>query len=513
MSVRNQNWYNLQSTRRYPLDDTSTGEDNNGGNIKDNIFVDCHIRAPRKYGEYLYIQGVNISDTLISVVIGAAETLTAENNTTIGVVSVLKPLAEFVNVAVTATQPGVTGWLAFGSGIRELFSGRYATAAQTLIAARCGRPYNELPLQTLGKYNLATALSDIVNLTAAAPVTATYHNEYVVPKYNPETGETNSKAVKAIVFSGQAPTADFNPYSYFLGPCSQRPETGTCQKKPIETINGVSADCETGNINIVVGGGFSSHLFKNCGGLDITTPLGLAAACNDKPPGQEKRRDICCPEEDGESEYCWPEETQTQTAQFQALAQTQNLPVSVHLVQTEPDKFGFTTRAGQFDEKHDGYAAVDAAGININTYNQTASDWALNTTTTVVLHFLCDSSAVAGALLNFSVRVVNSGAQTTYVAAVINAIDNKFQIVSYNGRALVVEQETTLTKKAAQWRIDVFTSPATSGAVLTATASDAKTEEKIATLNTTVADYEVVNGKHGLISLRHGAVFEEFSIR
>lgn len=514
MSVRNQNWYNLQATRRYPLDDTSTGEDNNSGNIRDNILVDCHIRTPRKYGEYLYVQGINISDTLISVVIGVAHTLTAEENTTVGVVSVLKPQAEFVNIAITPLQPGVAGWLAFGSGIREAFSGRYATAAQTLIAARCGRAYNELPIQTLGKYNLATALSGIVNITAAAPVTATYHDAYVVPKYNPETGETNSKAVKAIVFSGQAPTADFNPYSYFLGPCSQRPETGTCHKKPLETINGVSADCETGNINVVVGGGFSSHLFKNCGGLDITTPLGLAASCNEKPPGQEKRKDICCPNEDGESEYCWPEETQTQTAQFQVLAQTQNLPIVVDLKPAEENDYAaFTTRAGEFEEKAAGYAALNPAGINLSTYNQTASDWALNTTVAVNLSFLPGTDAVAGVLLNFSVNAVNSAAQTTYTAAVINAAENKLQIVSHNGRALVVEQEAILTNTAALYYVAVSAAPATTGATLTAEVKDAISGAPLSTLTTTVGAYEVVNGKHGLISLRRGAVFEEFSIK
>jgi hypothetical protein len=110
MSVRNQNWYNLQSTRRYPLDDASTGEDDNGGNLRDSILVDCHIRAPADFGPYFYIQGLTISDTLISVVIGAATSLTATENTTICAATVLKPTAEYVNIPVTPIQAGVAGW-------------------------------------------------------------------------------------------------------------------------------------------------------------------------------------------------------------------------------------------------------------------------------------------------------------------------------------------------------------------------------------------------------------------
>lgn len=511
MSVRNQNWYNLQATRRYPLDDTSTGEDNSGNNIRESILVDCHIRAPRRYGRYFYVQGINISNTLVTLLIGATEELDSTTTTTIGAVSVLKPLAEYVNVPLTAIQPGVTGWVAFGAGIRENFSGRYGTAAQTLISARCGRPYTDLPIQTIGKNNLATALTGLVQINAAAPVTAQYYDAYAVPKYNPKTGETNATPVKAIVFSGEAPTADFNPYSYFLGPCSQRPETGTCNKTPIETINGVTADCETGNINIVFGGGLSGRPFKDCGGLDITTPLGLAEACNDKPPGQEKRRDICCPDEDGDSEYCWPEETQTSATTLPVLSQTQNLPVRVLLTETAPELF--YTRSGAFDLKITGYAAVDPAVANISTYNQSASDWVLNTDTRVVFRLIDDTPAIAGALLNFSVSVLNGRPYNTYTAAVVNKFDKKLQIVTYNARALIVEQEAELAAIPEMWAVTVRATPANDRTNLYAQAHDATSGARLAELNTTVAGYEVVNGKNGLIALRHGAVFKEFSVQ
>lgn len=511
MSVRNQNWYNLQSTRRYPLDDASTGEDDNGGNLRDSILVDCHIRAPADFGPYFYIQGLTISDTLISVVIGAATSLAATENTTICAATVLKPTAEYVNIPVMPIQAGVAGWIAFGAGITEPFVGRYSTAQQTLIAARCGRPYANLPIKSLGKYNLRTSLTNIVTITAAAPITATYYDEYVVPKYNPLTGETNSQPVKAIVFSGAAPTADFNPYSYFLGPCSDRPESGTCDKTPIETINGVAPDCATGNINVVVGGGISARPFVDCGGTDLTTPLGLEAACDDKPPGQQKSRDICCPDEvDGTSEYCWPEETATEATTLPLTAPPSILPVSLSLPPADTDIF--FTRIGEFSERGGYYAALNDNGTNIATYESTPSDWLVNTTVSAVLTFQDTEITAAGVVLNCARSFLSQTPVNTYFAAVINPNEKKLQIVRHTGSVLVLEQEALELPAADKWRVSFSAQQNDELVELVARVEDAETSAFVTELHTHVNTYEIVNGKHGIISVNAGALFSSFNI-
>jgi len=55
MPIRNANWYNLHSTRRYPLDDNATGTDDAGIRLADDILVDCHLRFPKIAGQYAYI--------------------------------------------------------------------------------------------------------------------------------------------------------------------------------------------------------------------------------------------------------------------------------------------------------------------------------------------------------------------------------------------------------------------------------------------------------------------------
>lgn len=286
MSIRNLNWYNLQSTRRYPLDDTADGEsDEVHDNLPNDIIVDAHIRYPQNIGAYAYVQGVTISSGIVTVIIGASHT-TTDDGATIAAVTVTQPARAYVNYAVQPVVPGVAGWITFGPGIETAFSGRYSSPQQTLISRRCARPYRPLPIPSLGKIGLTSALSDQITLLGESPVEVVRQNVTV-----------DGKPVDALVFrlNKNDASLNYNPYSYFLSSCGQRPESGTCPKTPIETINGVSPDC-AGNINIsfvnLVG-----QLFKDCGGIDIQTPLSLARVCEKPIEPQVFFNDLCCPDE------------------------------------------------------------------------------------------------------------------------------------------------------------------------------------------------------------------------
>jgi hypothetical protein len=297
MSIRNQNWYNLQSTRSYPLDEGSTCVDDAGAFVRNDIIVDCYIRFSGALGAQMYVQGITVSAGLVTVLFGVT------GGQTVAVVSQPKPVTPYINYAVTALVPGVSGWIVFGPGIVENFSGRYTTVAQTAIQPRCARPYRELPIPTIGKLGLTTALDGVVSLTASTPVTATYETITV--------GETAQRAIVLRLDNKQISTT-YNPLTEFLGPCGQRPESGTCPKTPIETINGIEPDC-AGNINIDFTG-FTAKNFTTCGGLDILTNIGLADVCAANAPKKPQDfSDDCCnpnsPVFDGITEYCWPDPT------------------------------------------------------------------------------------------------------------------------------------------------------------------------------------------------------------
>lgn len=279
MPVRNQNWYDLQAGRRYPLDDRSTGLDDAGSVIRESILVDCHLKFPDNLGDIAFIQAITVSPTLVTVLIGVAN---GANITTIAAISKAKPVTTNQNYEITPLVPGVAGWVAFGVGIAEPFAGKYSTPTQSLILSRCARAYRALPIQTIGKINLNTALSGVVNLEAAEPITVTAKQLTV-----------QNKLVNALEFSLAKTFADNsgNPLQYFLSDCGVRPESGTCPKTPIETINDIRPDCR-GNINIVTEG-LSVYQFENCGGIGLDLGLGLTEAC-DKPRYKQPRQ----PEDD-----------------------------------------------------------------------------------------------------------------------------------------------------------------------------------------------------------------------
>ena len=95
MPIRNQNWYNANETRRYPLDENSTGRDDTGLEIRENIFVDCNISFSSALGACVYVQGITVSRGLVSVVFGAADADAPQSGYTVATVTVAKPITKY----------------------------------------------------------------------------------------------------------------------------------------------------------------------------------------------------------------------------------------------------------------------------------------------------------------------------------------------------------------------------------------------------------------------------------
>jgi len=534
MPIRNQNWYNLQATRRYPLDDKSTGISDDGGTIREDIIVDCHIRFAPTLGEHIYVQGINVSQNLVTVVLGAATALAAPATAcgSVAVVSIPQPVTPGVNYAVQPLQPGIVGWITFGPGVDTNFVGRYSTPAQTFIHARNARPYYELPVPTLGKLGVGTALAGLVGLTADNPVTATYYENYAPPQYDPETDEIDDEhPVRAIVFSTISPTAEFNPYERFLGPCGQRPESGNCPSTPIERINGLPPDCNTGNINIVVGPGLTARPFADCGGLDITTPKKLSVACANEPKSEKKRADECCDYVDGESEFCWATTNADSLAGEDEQLPVADVPVAVSFRQNcRPAEPTFAAVTGLFaiaqtlappdicqnsgdpPSVHDVLLSQSATGHNTYLYRAYASDWAYNTVVSV--EFKPRTARDNGGVILNRVRVVENGATVVkYIAAVYDARAEELQIWRYNGKTLIKEAQVSVPYIAQWYKISVYATPSGSEAAIVAQLYAQQTGAVIATLATTIQDYEAVNGRVGLIARAANTYFNKFEVQ
>jgi len=515
MAIRNQNWYNLQSTRRYPLDDLSTGLDDGGEFIRDDIVVDCHIRFPNTAGKYLYVQGLTVSPGIVTVVFGAVNDINAVAGNTVCAVSVIQPAAAYVHYSVTPLIAGVSGWVVFGPGIDTAFSGRYTAARQTIIQPRNARPYEPLPIPTIGKLNVGTALQDVVSVVGSSPIKAEY-----------KTITYDSQEYPAIVFrlDEDLVTTDYNALKQFLGSCGQRPESGTCPKQPIETINGVAPDCD-GNIDIVFDG-FTSAMFENCGGLDVTTDISLSATCDaNKPKKPQEFQDECC-SFDGKNifkfadraafplageldqlylafdsnkvyrwngadyeetdividEYCWPDPTTAidiidnetlDPRNYPCL----NAPLCLDFDSCQPSEY-FVTKVGIFNARqtlappvcgncsinefepnlgaelteHNTYVAAGIGGRNIALLKNCATDWALSKT--IMIEFKIGVDGVArngGVVLNYLETLDTGRVITTFIAVVLDATKAKARILRYTDGIFTPEFEVNYNVKIDKW--------------------------------------------------------------
>jgi len=543
MPIRNQNWYDLQATRRYPLDERSTGVDDAGKSIHDDILVDCHIRFPVTLGQYLFVQGITVSPGLVTLVFGAAASLTDAAPVTIAAVSLPRSTPQNVNHPITPLADGVAGWVALGHGLDEEFVGRYSSPIQTLISQRCARPYRPLPIPSLGKLDLSTSLQGIVTFLSQPPVTTTY-----IPKTSEQALRVNSTPVNAIVFKLEDEVQGANPLRTLLGPCNQRPESGTCPKPPIETINGLTPDC-AGNINITFDG-FTPAVFENCGGVDVLADTGLSEACAGGDGNDERRapQDNCVPGTESIDDATWydpttqlpgpdlpPDVVSSESLPDDSVIGTcATLPVCVNFADGAATEF--VVRDGLFvfdsvvgapslcadasslsvgeDDAHYVYTAANIVGRNLALFKNCASDWALSKTVGVELQITVSGLRRNGGLvLNYLRGNSGLGSPTRYLVATIDADTAQLKLLRFNGSAFVNEYSAPFQAIVDTWyRLTATPVLVGSAVAITLTAEAVDGSVVPLSVSLTVANYGDPVGQAGVFSSSSYTRFNKFTI-
>lgn len=72
MEATQNNWYNLNAQRDYPLDDTATGVDDAGVRMPTDLLVDCNLRWPRALGRYAFLTGLTTTPTTVTALFAAS---------------------------------------------------------------------------------------------------------------------------------------------------------------------------------------------------------------------------------------------------------------------------------------------------------------------------------------------------------------------------------------------------------------------------------------------------------
>lgn len=275
MATRNPAWLNANETRSYPLADSADLRSVQGDRLPHDIITDINLRYPNDLGLYPYLAAVGVTDQLVSLTIQAATSLSDTSSLSpVAALGLSKPIIEGRPYALESQYPGSGGWVVFGSGVQENFSGRFLGPARSLLSPRAARSYRTLPVSSLSKLNALTALTGLVRLSGTAPIEVVKESRTIQGVNRDVVVVRLTQPAEDAVIDGEN-----SIFREFLGKCSGRPESLTCgDPAPIEFINTVRPDCN-GNITIEFDGCAKlAEVLDNYGVL-VDCELGLIDAC------------------------------------------------------------------------------------------------------------------------------------------------------------------------------------------------------------------------------------------
>lgn len=268
------NFYALNGVRGYPIDDAALGEDDAGRLVPPGLLVDCRLRFPDTAGRYAFLGALSATPGLVTAIFMASdaparpasgEAAAAETAVPIAAVTVQKPLDAWRHYPVDALYPGTGGWVVFGEGVEEPYSGRFSSVRQGQILARCARPYRPLPVPSIGKEFVSGPLTGLVKVLGGADI------EVLKGQRTVRGRPTDCLIVRLV------DDLNRNVLQLYAGPCAGRPESYTCPKPGLELLNEVGPDC-AGNLTIDFRNVAAVPLAGG-GGVTLDLGVGLADAC------------------------------------------------------------------------------------------------------------------------------------------------------------------------------------------------------------------------------------------
>jgi len=258
-------WQNANEGRSYPLDDAATLADDTGLFLPNNFLSDLHVYLPYSLGRQVFLSAAAVSAKLVTLIVSV---YSGGNNIPLASASLVRPVVRGRVYPLEPLYDGAAGWASFGGAAVDdaVFSLRFSTPAQTLAARRIVYNYDDVPVTSLGKDVSSVSLTGLVRLRGKAGVVTVVGAQRLI------NGELRTVALISLDTALQGATI----LTDFAGKCGHRPEARNCNKRVIESINGIEPDCD-GNINVEFAGGVVVGSIPH--GLILDHPVGLAEAC------------------------------------------------------------------------------------------------------------------------------------------------------------------------------------------------------------------------------------------
>ena len=292
MAIVLRGWLAQNETRAYPLHDQATRRTSAGLLLPDDVLVDAHLSVPDSVGKSVFVSSLGVTPGLVSATFLATPNNPLEVGApgpgtpiAIAVVRAATPVIPYRNYPVEALYPGVSGWVAFGTGAnKQRCHLLFDDPASSWLSARCLRRAQELPITAAGKYGLLARLKGLVRLGGSDSISIKKERRVI-----------DGLEQDALVFSLQVPVNSTlqETLRSFAEPCSNRPSEGTCRSPALQSINNVGPDGD-GNVNIIFR--YGQEIIGDAGdGLVIDYPLGLSQVCPPKSYDPYLPADLCEP--------------------------------------------------------------------------------------------------------------------------------------------------------------------------------------------------------------------------
>jgi hypothetical protein len=495
-------WYNLQSTRKYPLADNASGTDDTGARLPDHILADMHVRWPDNLGSYAFVSGITVTPRIVTLVLNAAIAPTGGSSfAPLAAVTLAQPVKKFQHYALTPFQSGVGGYVVFGD-TSQPFIGRFSQPGQSLLLSRCARAYRQPPIRSLGKTGRSTSLQGLVLLVGGNDVSVTKERITI------EGTERD-----ALVFRLVSPIAGRQILREYTGPCGKRPESRTCPQPGIERINNIGPDCN-GNINIVVDGvDTGSWCDSAWTGQTLNTDIGIDALCRPTDIDRFAGQDLC-----DSSSLSTGIGSRGIPAAFFTVVSSISLPeplpalLDAFMLPLDDDfrvaRSWWEVLSGNFTRGDGWYQSTTSNQRNLAILHPTINAKDVSQVRCQV-QLIPGGTSNGGLVLNY--RPVRRGAlRTEYHMVTLHTAAPQLRVFWFNGTSLIPESSATLDHiQLGRWyelAVD------TAGTQMQVHIRDTTLRGSTRTMTCSVPNYGTGAGRYGLGSEAAVSLFTDFAI-
>lgn len=250
-NISNLSWESVNSVRRYPLVDQATCVDDNGVVLPTEIINEVQLWVPDSLAsKKIFISSISISNQLASV------TFAIDNGgtfTPIGGCTVGPTINPFKNYTIKTYIDGAAGWLVFGN-IAATYYGKLQSWVFSSFNQTGLLPKNVKTFKASGVTGITTKTANKI-LRKNVIFKSTNSDDFLI-EYVPKTSSTartiDGEKRDCIIFKLNELGKGADVYKKYLSACDVSPDSDTCLKPKIETINNAVPACSNGYITLKI---------------------------------------------------------------------------------------------------------------------------------------------------------------------------------------------------------------------------------------------------------------------